>query len=116
EVVNCHYVGSCEFTWIVAKWLGLFKGKVFLSLHGLDIRTLATLRGFRRTLWGWALRQADAIVACSEGLAAETIAEFQLSREKVITIHNGVDAGRLARMEAATPAVERTAPGPALLN
>ena len=115
EVVNCHYVGSSDFTWIVAKSLGLFRGKVFLSLHGLDIRNLAALRGFRRTLWGWVLRRADAVVACSEGLAAETIAEFPRSIGKVVTIYNGVD---LARLPAAhgTPLMQRQVTGPALLN
>jgi glycosyltransferase involved in cell wall biosynthesis len=101
RVVNCHYVGGADFSWVLAKRLGLFDGKVLLSLHGLDIRTLARLRGIRRWIWSWAFKHADAIVACSRGLADETMREFGLSQGHVVTIHNGVDASRLEQAVAA---------------
>jgi len=116
RVVNCHYVGGADFTWVVAKSLGLFRGKVLLSLHGLDIRTLARLRGIRRGLWGWALRRADAVVACSRGLAEETMREFGLPEDRVVTIHNGVDAARLMQAVAAAGEATREADVPMLLN
>ena len=116
EVVNCHYVGSSEFTWVLAKSLGVYRGKVFLSLHGLDIRSLAAARGLRRWPWAWALRHADAVVACSECLAAETIAAFRLPKTQVVTIHNGVDAAQLARIASEASADMPPTEGPSLLN
>lgn len=117
RVVNCHYVGGADFTWVVAKSLGVFRGKVLLSLHGLDIRTLARLRGVRRWIWSWELKRADAVVACSRGLAEETMREFGLPQGHVVTIHNGVDASRLeqAVLAAASGAVPE-ANVPLLLN
>ena len=116
EVVNCHYIGSSEFTWILAKSLGIYRGRVILSLHGLDIRTVARLRGLRRMLWHWALNHADAVVACSGGLAAETMAAFDLPDTKVVTIHNGVDVEQLERMAAGAPYSEGRHGGPTLIN
>ena len=116
EVVNCHYIGSAELTWVLAKALGVYRGKVILSLHGLDIRNLAMLRGFRRALWRWVLAHADAVVACSDGLAAETMAEFRLPATKVVTIHNGVNSMRLVQMVADAPNSEQRSAGPSLLN
>jgi glycosyltransferase involved in cell wall biosynthesis len=116
EVVNCHYIGSSEFTWVLAKSLGVYRGKVILSLHGMDIRTVAKLQGLRRMLWRWALHHADRIVACSEGLAAETKAEFDLPEGKVVTIHNGVNFEQLDRMVAEAPDVGSRHGGPALIN
>jgi len=117
EVINCHYIGTSEITWAIAKTLGIFRGKVILSLHGLDIRNLARLRGIRRMLWRWALRRADAIVTCSDGLAIETMNEFRLPRTQVVTIHNGVDPARLARVTGSPdPVPFQSTVGPTLLN
>jgi L-malate glycosyltransferase len=101
RVVNCHFIGSDALTWALAKAVGAFRGKLIFSLHGLDIRTLITLRGLRRSIWKRALESADAVVACSQGLADETIAAFGLSGRNVITIHNGVRASRLEELSKA---------------
>jgi glycosyltransferase involved in cell wall biosynthesis len=116
EVVNCHYIGSSDFTWVLAKRLGVFGGRVILSLHGLDIRTIAAMRGLKRMMWRWALMQADAVVACSEGLAEETVAAFDLPRSQVVTIHNGVDAAKLDQVAAQTPEPAPRPLGPSLLS
>jgi glycosyltransferase involved in cell wall biosynthesis len=116
-IVNCHYIGSSDLTWIIAKALGLFRGKVFLSLHGRDIRTLAELTGIRRGVWRWVLRHADAIIACSAGLAEETAAKFGLRPEQVVTIYNGFDIARLGPfLSAGDPPRHASGHGPSLLN
>lgn len=116
-VVNIHYIGTSEISWTIAKMVGIFRGKVFLSLHGRDIRTLAKLTGIRHRLWRWALQRADAIVACSEGLAIETTSEFRLRPGQVVTIHNGFDFERLARLpEPNESTALRHGNGPSLLN
>lgn len=116
-VANLHYIGTSEITWVIARMLGIFRGKVFLSLHGRDIRTLVSLTGIRHSLWRWTLRRADAVVACSEGLAKETINEFRLQPEDVVTIHNGFDSVRLAGLLGTNePTAMRRGNGPSLLN
>jgi glycosyltransferase involved in cell wall biosynthesis len=101
RVVNCHFIGSDALTWALAKATGAFRGKLIFSLHGLDIRTLAQLRGLRKRIWKRALESVDAVIACSQGLADETIAAFGLSGRNVITIHNGVRADRLEELSKA---------------
>jgi glycosyltransferase involved in cell wall biosynthesis len=116
-VVNCHYIGTSEITWVIAKMLGIFRGNVILSLHGTDIRTLARLTGIRRKLWRWTLQRADAVVACSEGLAIETMNDFRLQTRHVVTIHNGVDCEWLAKLLEPTDSTPlRHANGPSLLT
>ena len=115
RVVNTHYIGATEFTWVLAKATRIFRGKVVFSLHGLDIRTLAKLRGFRRRFWRWVLRRADAIVACSVGLAEETAREFDLPAKHVVTIHNGIDPGNFRDL-AAPHAGRDSEHAPRLLN
>jgi glycosyltransferase involved in cell wall biosynthesis len=116
-IVNCHYIGSSDLMWVIAKAVGLFRGKVILSIHGRDIRTLASATGFRWRLWRWVLQRADAVVACSEGLAAETRDNFVLPSAQVVTIHNGFDAARLGHL-LELGNVHRPAPdrGPSLIN
>jgi|SoiMethySBSTD1v2_1073268.scaffolds.fasta_scaffold52359_1 glycosyltransferase involved in cell wall biosynthesis len=112
-VANCHYIGASDPVWVLAKTLGVFRGKVFLSLHGRDIRTLAETKGLRWHFWRWVLKRADAVVACSVGLAKETTEKFRLSTDHVVTIHNGFDTARLGTPTVgdASPAASwRTAP------
>lgn len=117
RVVNYHFLGPDALAWSVAKALGVFRGKLVFSLHGLDIRNIAALRGSRRAIWVRALEAADAVVACSNGLAQETIEAFQLSGHNVVTIHNGVQAGRLKALGGLEPVAGAPAAGrPHLVN
>src|SRR3569833_606132 len=109
QVVNYHFLGSDALAWSAAKALGVFQGKLNFSLPGLDIRTLAKVRAVRRAIWIRALEAADAVIACSNGLAQETIEAFQLSGRNVVTIHNGVQAERLKTLGG----VNGVAPAPA---
>lgn len=110
-IVNCHYIGASEPLWIIAKVVGIFRGKILLSLHGKDIRTLAELGGFRKRFWRWVLQRATAIVACSVGLATETVEKFALSPSHVVTIYNGFDTARVKQSLAnAAPADPQVAP------
>lgn len=117
EVVNCHYIGASDPLWTIARVLGLYRGRLILSIHGLDIRSLARRRGLARVFWRGVLRRADAIVACSEGLATETMQAFSLSAGKVVTIHNGFDSARLGKLVRAGADSAKTFDGPpTLLN
>jgi glycosyltransferase involved in cell wall biosynthesis len=117
RVVNFHYVGSYALTWVLARRAGVFRGKIILSLHGRDIRTIAAMRGLRRSIWRYVLEAADAVVACSQGLADETIRSMSISGRNVVTIHNGVAAQRLRALAAAAAVPPpRVARGQHLVN
>lgn len=117
RVVNCHFINFDVIVWSLARALGVFRGSVLVSMHGLDIRTLQQLRGVRRHLWRRALEAADAVIACSKGLADETIASFGLSGSNVVTIHNGVSADRLKELSAVRADPATAAPSrPHLVN
>ncbi|MCB1693693.1 MAG: glycosyltransferase family 4 protein [Pseudomonadales bacterium] len=102
-VVNVHYPNLSALNWLMLRRLGLFRGHLMLSLHGRDIRDAARGSLPVRTLWRVLLRGADAVVACSKGLATETEALFNLAADSVVTIHNGVSAD-LHRHGVARPA------------
>jgi L-malate glycosyltransferase len=116
RVVNFHYIGSYALTWLLAKMTGAFSGKIILSLHGLDIRTISMLRGLRRLIWRNALEAADSVVACSQGLAEETIESMQLSGRNVVVIHNGVQGERLHALANTEGLPAREGAAPHLVN
>jgi glycosyltransferase involved in cell wall biosynthesis len=60
-------------------------------------------RGARRAGYTWLLRRAARVVAVAEVVRRETIELFRLPAGHVVTIPNGVDAGRL------TPSADRSA-------
>jgi glycosyltransferase involved in cell wall biosynthesis len=72
-------------------------------------RRIGSLAGWlssrpRRALYGRLVRRAAAVVAVAESVRRETVDAFRLPPERVVTIPNGVDPGRLrpARGRAAT--------------
>lgn len=99
RVVNCHFIGESSLAWVLAKALGIFRGKLLFSVHGADVRRIAELRGARRAIWRAALERVDAFIACSQALAEESVSELALSGSNVVTIRNGVDVARLGALD-----------------
>jgi glycosyltransferase involved in cell wall biosynthesis len=91
-VFNPHFVDYEYVILVLMRRLRLYGGKVILSIHGSDIRQAHQARGAGRFWWRFLLRNADAVVACSDGLAEE--AHMVEPRAHVVTIHNGVDIER----------------------
>ena len=111
RVVNAHFPGLDLLTWFAARWLGGPRFTIVISLHGLEVRSTFGRRGLERRLWSWMLRHADHVVACSDGLRDEVLAEYGLPRERVATIHNGIEIERVAAARAAAgPSDGRTRP------
>ena len=105
-VVNPHYPSLAMLTVAIARRLGLHRARLVLSLHGTDIRQAASGSALSRFFWRRLLREADAIVAVSHGLAKEAIAFDPGSRSKVVVVHNGLDTEAFtaqARMPSAVP-------------
>ena len=101
DAFNIHFPGLDSLNWIALRALGLFPGKVILSFHGSDIRTAHGLHGWVRLAYRYLLRQADAVVSCSEGLQSEIVALEPCARACVI--YNGIDEGRFH--SAASPTI-----------
>lgn len=92
RVINVHYPNLSAITWLLLRRLRLFSGKVILSLHGRDVRDSANALPWERCLWSWMMRNADSVVACSQGLADEAAAIYPEIRSHLRVIYNGVDA------------------------
>lgn len=111
RVVNAHFPGLDLLTWFAARSLGGPRFRIVISLHGLEIRSTFGRRGLERRLWDWMLRHADRVVACSDGLRDEVVAEYGLPRDAVTTIHNGIELDHVAAARATSgPSRERTRP------
>ena len=89
RVVNVHYPSLGALNWVLLKRLGLFRGALLLSFHGLDLAEVERSRGATRRLWHRLLRAADGVTACSAALAAR-ITAFE-PRARVCVVHNGLD-------------------------
>lgn len=93
-VVNAHYPTPSILSVALARRLGLAKAKLVLSLHGTDIRMAAAGGIVQKMLWRWLLRQADSVVAVSEGLARVAVDFEPRIRSRLSVVHNGIDADR----------------------
>jgi glycosyltransferase involved in cell wall biosynthesis len=104
--VNAHYPSLAALHFRLLSMLGLFRGRLVLSFHGLDVRAAAGTTGLERAAWRWLLRTADSIVACSHALGRELSAFEPRCSGRIAVIHNGVDPGTLL-----TPAATHVPPG-----
>jgi L-malate glycosyltransferase len=90
-IINVHYPSLAAYPFALMKRIGLFKGRVVLSLHGTDLHSAAKATGSERDLFHALYRTADAIVGCSQALSAEAKAFTPEAAERIHTIHNGLD-------------------------
>jgi L-malate glycosyltransferase len=101
--VNFHYPGLECLAPLVLRVFGIYRGRVLLSFHGQDIVDLRQdVRRSTRLLWRWAFERADALVACSHGLANE-LRELAGGRGRVVVVSNGVDCDSIRRLAASVP-------------
>jgi glycosyltransferase involved in cell wall biosynthesis len=106
---NFHYPSLDAFPIALLRRAGLFHGALILSFHGSDLQELLGAGRLERWFWRFLLRQASAVVACSQALAAEVRRFAGKIPAQVHAIHNGVDIGNLMRE------VDRSASPPAAL-
>lgn len=90
-VVNVHYPTPEAWLFAVLRRTRLFRGRLVLSVHGLDIRE--TLRHPERA---HAMKPiysaADLVVACSNALARDVPLLSQALAGRTRAVHNGLDA------------------------
>lgn len=93
-VFNLHFPDLQALTFVLLRTFGLYRGKVFLSMHGSDIRSAHRTTGAPRAAWRWLLRNATEVVACSDGLREEIL--MLEPRCRTVTIYNGIDVDLFA--------------------
>ena len=90
KVVNFHFPALQPIGVVALKVLRLYRGRLILSFHGMDVRPPADR--LERWLRPWLLERADAIVACSASLADRLSDTFAIPRNRVAVVYNGVDS------------------------
>ena len=90
-VVNPHFPALEALTFVLMKWLRLYRGALVLSFHGADVAELRRSAGLERRLWRLLLRSADRVVTCSEWLRGELLAFAPALAARTHAVHNGVD-------------------------
>jgi glycosyltransferase involved in cell wall biosynthesis len=91
RVICAHYPGLGALNFVLLKRLGLLRGELLLSFHGLDIRNAISTRGLERQMWYRLARGADAIVFCSDQLSRQLSALDPKATLRPVTVRNGVD-------------------------
>lgn len=93
-VFNLHFPDLQALTFVLLRRLGLYQGKIILSMHGSDIRSAHRTTGAAKAVWRWLLRNATEVVACSDGLRQEIL--MLEPRCRTLTIYNGIDVDLFA--------------------
>jgi glycosyltransferase involved in cell wall biosynthesis len=96
-VVNIHYPGLTAFAFALLKRTGLYRGKLLLSFHGIDLDEAKQTSGVSRGLWRFILRHTDHIVTCSIAIQRLFVAFEPGLGHKATAIHNGIDIDLLQR-------------------
>lgn len=91
DCVNVHYPSLAALQFILVRVFLLRRPRVILSFHGRDIAQMLTTTGLARRMWKLLLRNADALVSCSDALKESILCFEPGVRQRITTIHNGVD-------------------------
>lgn len=101
RVLNPHFVGLEHLTLLLFRRLGCFHGRIALSFHGSDLRSMIQSRGIERLLARVLLRGADLLIPCSQGLAEEILLLAPECATRIAPVPNGIDIDRF--LNAASP-------------
>ena len=91
KVINFHYCSLTALNIVYLKALGLYKGKLILSFHGIDAMAVQKSHGIKRKLWKLLIKSSDAIVTCSNFLKKHLMLFDQACKNKIAVVHNGID-------------------------
>jgi len=97
DFVNVHYPSLAALQFVLAGWLCRRRPKLILSFHGLDLVQASRSRGLERWMWKLLLRQADAVVTCSNAFKGTLLAFEPTIAARATVVHNGANARDLIR-------------------
>jgi glycosyltransferase involved in cell wall biosynthesis len=101
-VFNVQYPSLGSFSPALLRALRLYRGRIILSFHGLDLVWARDSGRFEAMLWRFVLRHSDAAVACSAAFAQD-VRRFAAGRTPVAVIHNGLDVDYLLESTVREP-------------
>jgi glycosyltransferase involved in cell wall biosynthesis len=104
RIVNAQYPTLAALGFVVLKKLRLFRGPLFLSFHGMDVRRASETQGLTSLFWSWLARNADALIGCSDSLAREIRTLWPKLEQSPTSVRNGVDVQELFAEKASVPA------------
>jgi glycosyltransferase involved in cell wall biosynthesis len=93
-VYNVHYPSPGFVGLAMLKVLGLYRGPLILSFHGLDLPDVDSMNRVDRALWRLLFRRSKAVVAVSTAFGADVTAVVG-GAAPVVVIHNGLDVEHL---------------------
>ena len=95
--VNVHYPSLAALQIVLARVLLRRSLRIILSFHGLDVSHALGTAGLERWLWRRLLRNVDVIVACSDALGRRVAHLDPCLRNRITTVHNGIDIDHVMR-------------------
>lgn len=98
-VFNVHYPSLGCFAIAMLRAMKVYRGRLILSFHGMDLTWARESRGIEAWAWRFVLRHSDATVACSAAFGRE-MSQFTAGRASVAVVHNGLDIDRFLRSTA----------------
>jgi L-malate glycosyltransferase len=117
RILNPHFIGLEHLSLGLLRRLRLFSGKLILSFHGSDLRSLMQGSVVQRILARILLRSADHLVACSQGLAEEMLFFVPDLASRMAVIPNGIDASQFRHSSSVQRVLPKNFAGrPYLLN
>jgi glycosyltransferase involved in cell wall biosynthesis len=101
KIVNLHFPSLGGAAFLMLRRLNLYDGKVALTFHGADLRSIDASKAFTRIAWRHYLTAVDAVFVCSRSLAAEL--KTLSPHTDAVVVHNGADITAFSRIRH-TPA------------
>jgi glycosyltransferase involved in cell wall biosynthesis len=106
---NFHFPTLGAFPIALLRFLRLYRRALILSFHGTDLRNARRKGGVEGVLWRFILRNATAIVACSNALGTDAREFAGGAARRVHVVENGLDINDFLNK------VDRTSKLPAVL-
>ncbi len=109
SVVNIHYPTVAALYFAFIRKCGGLK-RLLISVHGQDVHGLDQSGPFERMLWRYLFSAADSVVVCSHAFG-KSLPEYVFGRkDRVVTIHNGIDTAFCEQERKGADALPHSSP------
>src|SRR5215831_2894593 len=105
QIVNVHYPAECFFYLAICR--RILPISLITTVHGADLFPDGIPRAAYPKAIKWLLDLSDRIVAPSRAYADDVSRVFPQLRDKIVSIHNGVDLAELANRSCDSVSIQR---------
>jgi glycosyltransferase involved in cell wall biosynthesis len=91
RAINYIFPDAGALSFVLMRKLGIFSGKVIVTLQGNDLKLVMDETGFARFVGRLAFRLADCVVACSGGMREDLLGLEPGCVRNSVVIHNSID-------------------------